>query len=316
MPRIAVVGSVNVDMSLRLKRIPEPGETVIDGVFETVMGGKGANQAVAAARAGASVSLIARVGKDAFGTEAIGALEAEGIDTRCIYRDGTAATGVAMIFVDDLGENRIGVASGANFLLSAKDVIAAEQQIASADALLLQLEIPLDAVEAAAAIATAHKVPVILNPAPARALVNGLLNQVSIITPNKGELEMLTGITATDEQRMSEAVGQLRAKGVETVIVTLGSSGLIVASKDGSEHYAAFRVNAVDTTAAGDVFSGTLTVALAEGRPLADAARFANAAAALSVMRPGAQPSIPRRNEIDTFIAQQGERESKKALVR
>lgn len=316
MPRIAVVGSVNVDMSLRLKRIPEPGETVIDGVFSTVMGGKGANQAVAAARADASVTLIARVGTDVFGEEAIRALEDENIDTRYVHRDPGASTGVAMIFVDGLGENRIGVASGANFLLSAEDVMAAEEQIASADALLLQLEIPLAAVEAAAAIATAHKVPVVLNPAPARALVNGLLKQVSVITPNKGELEMITGVAASDDQFIEKACGRLRADGVDIVIVTLGSGGLRLASKDGFEQYAAHRVTAVDTTAAGDVFSGTLTVALAEGRSPADAARFANAAAALSVMRPGAQPSIPRRKEIDELIARQIGRESTKALVR
>ena len=316
MARIAVVGSVNVDMSLHVKRIPDPGETVIDGVFATAMGGKGANQAVAAARAGAAVSLIARVGKDTFGDEAVRALEHEHVDTRFVRRDPSAATGVAMIFVDAKGENRIGVASGANYCLSVEDVLAAEEVIASADALLLQLEIPLDTVEAAAKVATAHKVPVILNPAPACALLNGLLKQVSVITPNKGELQSLTGIAVRDDQQMNDAVANLQAEGVETVIVTLGPRGLILASQDGTHHYESHRVKALDSTAAGDVFSGTLSAALAEGQSLPAATRFANAAAALSVTRAGAQPSIPKRSEIDQFLREEDGRVAKKVLAR
>lgn len=303
MPRIVVVGSINADMQLQVERIPQPGETVLHGSFVTAKGGKGANQAVAAARAGASVSMIARVGSDSMGHEAVTSLAAESINTEFTVFDDTAPTGVALIFVDAKGENSIGVASGANAKLSPTDVTVARDAIASADALLVQLEVPVETVEAAVNLAAAHDVPVILNPAPAQELPRELLSKVSILTPNEGELSALTANLANRPESMRVAVRSLHIQGVGTVIVTLGKQGVLVSTPSDSHLVDAYAVDAVDSTAAGDVFSGVLTVGRAEGLALNDAVAFANAAAALSVTRKGAQPSIPRRQEIDTFMA-------------
>jgi len=297
-----VVGSSNTDMIIRLARIPRPGETLIGGEFLTAAGGKGANQAVGAARAGGKVTLIARVGRDVFGAEAVAGLRRERIDVRHVVRDRSAPSGVALIFVAEDGENSIAVASGANALLSPADIRKSAQTIRSAAILVMQLETPAATVRAAAEVASAAGVPVILNPAPARALPAALLKRVSILTPNETEAETLTGIKVTGPAAAAKACASLRARGVRTVIVTLGSRGAFLADVNGQRLVPGFKVKAVDTTAAGDIFNGALAVALAEGKPLPAAVRFANAAAALSVTRLGAQPSAPRRLEVDRFL--------------
>jgi ribokinase len=302
MKNILVVGSSNTDMIVRVPRIPRPGETVLGSGFSMAGGGKGANQAVAAARAGGRVTFIARVGDDVFGERALGGFAADGIDTRFVLRTPGAASGIALIDVDDRGENSISVASGANALLSAADVAAAAGALAAADVVLLQLESPIEAVEAAVRWAGENGVPVILNPAPARPLEDRLLARVSVLTPNETEAELLSGIAVRDEDGVRAAAARLRARGPRTVVVTLGERGVYALAPEFEGFMPAFRVEAVDTTAAGDVFNGALAVALAEQRPLAEALRFAQAAAALSVSRAGAQPSAPTRAEILAFL--------------
>ncbi len=302
MSRVVVVGSSNTDMVLRVPRIPGPGETVLGRDFVMAGGGKGANQAVAAARAGGRVALVARIGDDIFGERALAGLAAAGIDTRHVLRTPGAASGVALIDVDDRGENSISVASGANALLSAADVEGAAAAVAGADVLLVQLESPLETVEAAVRLAGERGVPVVLNPAPARPLDDGLLARVSVLTPNEHEAGLLTGAAVRDEAGARDAAARLRSRGARTVVVTLGERG-VYALADGFEgHLPAFKADPVDTTAAGDVFNGALAVALGEKRPLPEALRFAQAAAAVSVTRPGAQPSAPTRAEIEAFL--------------
>jgi len=296
---IVVIGSSNTDMVVKVARIPKPGETILGGKFNTAAGGKGANQAVAAQRAGGEVTFIARVGQDAFGEETVAGFIKEGINVSHIVKDRTNPSGVALIFVAGDGENSIAVASGANAKLSAADVKKAAAVIAKADVVVMQLETPLPTVEAAAALAVANKVPVILNPAPACPLPDSLLKRVTILTPNETEAELLTGIKVTDEESAAKAAGALLARGVRIVIMTLGARGVYVAMTGISKHVPGFKVKPVDTTAAGDNFNGALAVALAEGKPLLEAVRFANAAAALSVTKMGAQTSSPKRKEIE-----------------
>jgi ribokinase len=300
-PRILVVGSSNTDMIIKLDRIPQPGETILGGEFVIAAGGKGANQAVAAARAGGNVIFIARLGSDIFGENAIAGFLQDGIRTDYIVCDKTAPSGVAMIFVAKDGENSIAVASGANGRLSPADVKRARAAFAGASAVVVQLETPLETVETAAVMAAKAGVPIILNPAPARALPVRLLKRVSILTPNETEASLLTGITVKDERSAAQAAKKLRASGVAIVILTLGSRGAFVATESISRLVPGFRVTAVDTTAAGDVFNGALAVGLGEGGSLLEAVRFANAAAAISVTRLGAQPSAPERKEIQAL---------------
>jgi ribokinase len=300
---IVVVGSSNTDMILQMQRIPRPGETILGGQFSMAAGGKGANQAVGAARAGGQVVFVARVGRDLFGEQAIKGFRAEGIDVRHVLQDDAAASGVALIFVADSGENSIGVASGANGRLLPTDVAKAREAITTAGTVLMQLETPLETVQAAAEMAAAAGVRVVLNPAPARPLPDVLLRHVSILTPNETEAELLTGIKVEGEQGAIEAAAALRGRGVEVVVVTLGSRGAYVSSAEFSGLIPSFKVKPVDTTAAGDIFNGALVVALAEGRPLSEAVRFASAAAAISVTRLGAQPSAPQRSEIEALLA-------------
>ncbi len=295
---IVVVGSSNTDMVIQLDRIPRPGETILGGKFVMAAGGKGANQAVAAARAGGDVTFVARVGRDMFGDQAVAGFEKDGICVEHVLRDKASPSGVALIFVASDGENSIAVASGANGNLSPVDVRKARQAIAAASVLVMQLETPLPAVQAAAEIAAQAGVPVILNPAPACPLPDELLKLISILTPNETEAELLTGIPVTDDATAEQAADRLLARGVKTVIITLGARGAFVASEEFRGLVPGFEVKAVDTTAAGDVFNGALAVALARRQPLAEAVRFANAAAAISVTRLGAQPSAPKRKEI------------------
>lgn len=299
---VVVVGSSNTDMILRVSRIPGPGETLLGGEFSTAAGGKGANQAVAARRAGGRVAFVARLGRDSLGDEALARFRGEGIDVSAVVRDAAAPSGVALIFVGSDGENSIGVAGGANQRLAPRDVAAAAGLFSRARVVLLQLETPLAAVSAAARMARRAGALVILNPAPARKLPSALLRAVSLLTPNEHEASLLTGVRVSGPASAAKAAKVLLARGVGTVIVTLGAAGALVACAGRSELVPGFRVKAVDTTAAGDVFNGALAVRLAEGAPLRDAVCFAHAAAAISVTRPGAQPSIPARREIERML--------------
>jgi len=257
---------------------------------------------VAAARAGGSVSFIARVGDDMFGDKAIEGFIADDINVDHVIKDKNAPSGVAEIFVDDKGENSIAVASGANLNLSPQDIMEATSVISSSDILVMQLEIPLETVNVAAKIANETDVKVILNPAPAQPLDDSLFQNLTILTPNESEAELLTGISVTDEKSAEQAARVLIAKGVDTVIVTLGSKGALLVTDDVSEMVPGYKVEAVDATAAGDVFNGALAVALAEKKSLNDALRFANAAAAISVTKLGAQPSAPQRGEVELLL--------------
>lgn len=300
--KIVVVGSSNTDMVIRVRAIPRPGETVIGGEFFMAAGGKGANQAVAAARAGAEVVFVARVGDDIFGKQAVDGFIPDRINVEYIARDKEVPSGVALIFVAPDGENSIAVASGANARLSVEDIRRAAPAISTASILLMQLETPLETIIEAAEIAFAAGVPVILNPAPAQPLGDGILKRVTYITPNSTEAEILTGISIIKKTELAKAADILLAKGIKGVLITLGAQGVHVATKEKKELVPAFKLKPIDTTAAGDVFSGTLAVALAEAKPLAEAVRFANAAASLSTTRSGAQPSIPLRKDIEALL--------------
>ena len=299
MRKIVVIGSSNTDLVIRTPRIPSPGETLIGADFMVNAGGKGANQAVAAARMGGDVCFVACVGEDQFGTEAVCHYADEGVDTGYIVRRSGAASGVALISVDDAAENSIVVAPGANALLSPADIDAAEEEIAAADYLLLQLEIPMETVAHATELAARHGVPVILNPAPAAPIADEVLARLDLITPNRTEAELLTGMKVENVNDAVAAAEWFRAHGVRRVAVTMGSAGALVVDGDVKEFVPAYRVEAVDTTAAGDVFNGALAVALSEGRELGIAARFAAAASSIACARVGAQRSIPLRCEVD-----------------
>jgi ribokinase len=300
--RIVVVGSSNTDMVVRSPRLPAPGETVLGGDFLMAAGGKGANQAVAAARLGGDVTLLAKVGGDVFGERALRGFEEEGIRTDLVLRDPEAASGVALILVDGDGENLISVAPGANGRLSVEEVEAARTELSTAAIVLLQLEVPLDCVRAAVSICAAAGGLVILDPAPARELDDELLAGVSILTPNEGEAERLTGIQVADSSSAHRAAAALRGRGADTVVVTLGSAGAYLLSETESALIPSPEVRAVDSTAAGDTFNGALACALARGDDLVQAIELANRAAALSVTRPGAQPSMPTPAELEAAL--------------
>ena len=290
---VVIVGSVNMDLVVRCAHLPRPGETVIGRDFRTVPGGKGANQAVAAARLGAKVEFIGCVGTDSFGDEAAAALRAEGIDLRHLGRVADAATGVAVISVSDAGENSIAVAPGANHRILPHDIESAAERIASAAMLVCQLETPLAVVHRAIEIAAAARVPVLLNPAPAQPLPEAMLAMVSLLVPNEGEAATLAGVS-----RVSDAAVALRARGASTVLVTLGADGVLQADEHGCVQYAAYPARAVDTTGAGDAFVGALAAACAAGDDLTAAVDFAQRAAAVSVERHGAQAAMPCRDEL------------------
>lgn len=303
-PTLVVVGSANTDLVVRCPRIPEPGETVLGGGFLQASGGKGANQAVAAARLGARVRFVARVGRDPFGAAALAAYAAEGIATDHCREDPAAASGVALILVDGDGENAIAVAPGANARLSPADVDRAAEAIRGAALLVLQLEVPGDTILHAARIAHDAGVPVLLDPAPVpdAGLPTGLLELVTILKPNESEAARLSGLAVDDVAGGIAAARALRARGPRLVVVTLGSRGAVVADADGEGVVPAFPVTAVDSTAAGDAFTGALAVGLAEGLPPREAVRRAAAAGALAATREGAQPSLPTRREWEVFL--------------
>jgi ribokinase len=301
-PPILVIGSSNTDLSIKAERIPKPGETILGGEFARAAGGKGANQAVAAARAGGAVTFIARVGRDDNGEQALAGFVAAGINVKQVVRDRTNPSGVALIFVGQGGENSIAVASGANDKLCPADVQKALPAFRRARMVLLQLETPLATVLAAAELARSVGTPVVLNPAPARPLPARLLQTVYLLTPNESEAELLTGVAVDCESTATKAADKLLARGAQNVMITMGSRGVFVAAPGVRELIPGFKVKAVDATGAGDVFNGALVVALAEGHLLLEAARFANAAAAISVTRFGAQPSAPTRQEIQALL--------------
>jgi ribokinase len=300
--RIAVVGSLNMDLVVRAPHMPIPGETVIGSDFRTIPGGKGANQAVAAARLGAEVTMIGRVGDDDFGRAQLRNLGELGIDTTHVIVDPEVATGIALITLDASGQNSIVLAPGANMRLTKEDINAARGAIVQSDVLVLQLESPLEVVAYAIDIAHAEGVKVVLNPAPARPLPNETLARLDYLIPNESETALLTGIKVADINSAEEAAERLLEEGVGTVILTLGARGAFLASAEESVHVPGYNVEVVDTTAAGDAFVGGLAVALAQGQNLAEAVRYANVAGALAVTRLGAQPSLPTRQEVEEFM--------------
>ena len=295
---ILVIGSSNTDMVIKSPHMPRVGETIIGGDFLMNPGGKGANQAVAAAKWGGRVTFMAKVGDDVFGDTAIKGFKAVGIDTTAIQRERDTPSGVALIMVGDDGDNSISVALGANEKLSAEDIEAQTELFKNADIVLLQLEIPLQTVARACEMAHGLRKRVILNPAPAQNLSESILKSVFLLTPNETEAELLTGIKVEDEKTAREAAGNLRAKGVANVIITMGAAGAYLSSDGHEGLLAAPKVNAIDGTAAGDTFNGALAVAIAEGSDLQRAVVFANKAAAFSVTRLGAQSSTPTREDI------------------
>ncbi|HBQ2536131.1 TPA: ribokinase, partial [Klebsiella pneumoniae] len=304
--KLVVLGSINADHILNLDAFPMPGETVTGHHYQVAFGGKGANQAVAAGRSGADIAFIACTGDDDIGERIRRQLASDKIDVAPVRAVAGEATGVALIFVNAEGENVIGIHAGANAALSVSQVEAEKERIASAQALLMQLESPLESVIAAAKIAHHHHTTVVLNPAPARELPDELLALVDIITPNETEAEKLTGIRVESDEDAAKAANVLHAKGIGTVMITLGSRGVWLSAEGESRRIPGFRVQAIDTIAAGDTFNGALVTALLEGTALPEAICFAHAAAAIAVTRKGAQPSVPWRTEIDEFLAQQG----------
>lgn len=294
---IVVVGSINMDLVVRAPRHPQPGETILGTSFQTFPGGKGANQAVAAARLGGEVYMIGRVGNDDFGKVMLANLREASVNTRYVPQTENCASGVALITVSDAGQNNIVVVPGANAMLTPADVQAAEPVFQNAAVVVCQLEIPLPAVREAARLAHAHGAEFILNPAPAQLLDPALLSQVDYLIPNEQELSLLTGMDSTPL-----AINAIRDLGLKCVIVTLGSEGVLVMNQGEIYHFNAYPVEVIDTTAAGDAFVGAFAQALAEGKDIQAAAAWGNAAGALAVTHAGAQPSLPIRAALDEFF--------------
>jgi len=297
---IIVVGSSNTDMVIKAAKFPHPGETILGGEFYLFPGGKGANQAVAAARLGGNVIFIAKVGNDIFGEQALQQFKREGIITDYIAKDPDRPSGVALITVDSKGENTIAVAQGSNGALSPDDVQKAESEFEKSDIVLTQLETPLQTILHVAKLVGKFRKRLILNPAPGMKLPDDLFPSLYLITPNESETEVLTGISVRDNSSIKRAAEKLKEMGVANVIITLGSEGAYLYTDAGGKHIPTKKVKAVDTTAAGDVFNGALAVALSENRTLEQAAEFANHAAAISVTKMGAQASAPYRKELNT----------------
>ena len=294
--KIVVIGSSNTDMVIQSDHLPLPGETVLGGEFIMNPGGKGANQAVAAAKLNGKVVFIAKVGNDVFGKEAIKGFQSHGIDTNFVVVDKEFPSGVALIMVDDHGENCISVALGANAAMQNTDIV--KEVISQASFVLIQLEIPIDVVEYAVKLADKEGVRVVLNPAPAQVLSDDLLALLYIITPNETEAELLTGIKVENEETARKAAQVLKKKGVDIIVITMGSQGAYLLSGEEDQMIPSAKVKAVDTTAAGDTFNGALVVGLSEGMLIVDAIKFANKAAAWSVTKMGAQASVPSRTDI------------------
>ncbi len=305
MNKLVVLGSVNADHVLQVPSFPRPGETLHGRNYQVIPGGKGANQAVAAARLKADTGFIACVGDDAFGINIRENFKMDNIDIGAVKMQPNCPTGIAMIQVSDSGENSICISAEANAKLTAEAIEPDLERIRQADYLLMQLETPLCGIEKAAQVAKQAQTTVILNPAPAKALSDELLSCIDIITPNETEAEVLTGIEVTDDVTAQKAANALHSKGIDKVLITLGAKGVWLSVGGQGELIAGFRVKATDTTAAGDTFNGALVTGLLEQLPLKSAIKFAHAAAAISVTRFGAQTSIPSREEVDAFLAEQ-----------
>ncbi|CZF84414.1 ribokinase [Grimontia marina] len=302
MNKLVVLGSVNADHVLQVPSFPRPGETLHGRNYQVIPGGKGANQAVAAARLKADIGFIACVGDDPFGVNIRESFKCDGINIGGVKMQADCPTGIAMIQVSDSGENSICISAEANAKLTAEAIEPELERIRHAEYLLMQLETPLDGIELAAQIGKRHDTKVILNPAPARELPESLLACIDIITPNETEAEVLTGVKVEDESSSKAAANVLHGKGIETVMITLGAKGVYVSQNGEGQIVPGFRVQATDTTAAGDTFNGAFVTGLMESMPLESAIKFAHAAAAISVTRFGAQTSIPTREEVDTFL--------------
>jgi ribokinase len=298
MKKILVIGSSNTDMVIKTDKIPSPGETILGGTFLMNPGGKGANQAVAAARLGGKVTFVAKIGDDLFGSETTGILKKEGIDTRFIVKDTGLPSGVALITVDSEGENSIVVAPGSNGNLLVQDIDNEVFAPGKYGVMLLQLEIPLMTVEYAAITAAENKMKVILNPAPAQKLHDYLLKHLWLITPDETEATILTGIKVHNEITADAAATYLLKKGVKNVIITMSAAGAFVKTAEFTEMFPGVKVKAIDTTGAGDVFNAALAVSFAEGKEMREAVIFANKAASICVTRMGAQSSAPYREEV------------------
>jgi ribokinase len=303
--KIVVIGSCNTDMVIKADRLPVPGETILGGTFFMNPGGKGANQAVAAARLGGNVTLISKTGNDVFGKQSVSLYNSENINTDFIFSDPKHPSGVALITVDSNGENCIVVASGANASLSPLDMNKASAEIESSELVLMQLEIPIETVEYVAEMANKKGIRVILNPAPARALSNDLLKHIFIIIPNKSEAEILSGIKVYDIESAKQAANIISAKGVNIVVITLGAQGALIKEYDNYHFVEATKVDALDTTAAGDTFCGAVCVGLSEGKSILDSVKLAARASAITVTRMGAQASIPYRSELSSLDVEQ-----------
>jgi ribokinase len=304
MTDIVVAGSLNMDLVIRMRRFPGPGETIAGHDFHTIPGGKGANQAVAAARQGADVIMVGRVGDDAFGQRLREDLRQNGVDTCYVTIDRQTPTGVAVIAVDEAGENRIIIAAGANGQVLPENIDAAAAAIAEAGVLILQLEVPLPAVMRAVEVAKDNAITVILNPAPAQPLPAELLTSVDYLIPNESEAALLGDSNPSQPEQAARA---LRSAGVRNVIVTLGEHGALLVEEAGITAVPGWRVPVVDTTAAGDAFVGAFAAALVEGKSTLEAVRRANAAGALATTILGAQPSLPTYAAIAEFFAQREE---------
>ncbi|WP_394166400.1 ribokinase [Photobacterium piscicola] len=305
MNKLVVLGSVNADHVLQVPSFPRPGETLHGRNYQVIPGGKGANQAVAAARLHADIGFIACVGDDSFGINIRENFRMDGIDITAVKMEPNCPTGIAMIQVSDCGENSICLSAEANAKLTASAIEADLDRIRDADYLLMQLETPLCGIEKAAQVAKDANTIVILNPAPARVLSDELLACVDMITPNETEAEVLTGVTVTDAESAQQAANILHAKGIKTVMITLGAKGVWLSQDGCGDIIAGFNVEVTDTTAAGDTFNGAFVTGLLDGLALESAIKFAHAAAAISVTRFGAQTSIPTRKEVEDFLAQQ-----------
>ncbi|MFA0569396.1 ribokinase [Vibrio gallaecicus] len=305
MTQLIVLGSVNADHVLQVPSFPRPGETLVGGNYQVIPGGKGANQAVAAARLKADIGFISCVGDDAFGLNIRQAFAQDGINTDGVIIADKTPTGIAMIQVSASGENSICLSAEANDKLTCEQIEPHLQKIRDAKYLLTQLETPIEGIEYAAKVAKENRTNVVLNPAPARPLSDELLACIDVITPNETEAEVLTGITVTDDQSAQKASEALHLKGIEIVMITLGAKGVWLSQNGRGELIPGFRVEATDTTAAGDTFNGAFVTGLLEDMPIEQAIKFAHAAAAISVTRFGAQTSIPSREETDTFLAKQ-----------
>ena len=295
---VVVIGSLNMDLVMRTPRVPVGGETLHGHEFSTLPGGKGANQAVACARLGAKVAMIGQVGNDGFGTTLRDGLAADGIDTSGVLQTSAVGTGVAMILVEDIGQNRIVLAAGANGALTPADIDAHAARIGGAAMLVLQLEVPMPVVQRAIGIAHAAGVPVLLNPGPASPLPEAVWSQIDILVPNESEATLLSGVEVSDATSAYAAAKVFRQRGVKCVLITLGANGVAVSDDAGERHLPAHVVKAVDTTAAGDTFIGGFSAGLVEGLAMDDAVALGQRASALCVTRHGAQPSIPYRREI------------------